>query len=83
VVRHTKKIVEMMGKIFPTRNNQVLLDLFEKTADLREATKSAWQEFMRAVLTKKSSLERPRAHPSVRRALEEAGMWPAPADGGI
>jgi hypothetical protein len=61
--------------------SEVLLDLFEKTADLREATKSAWQEFMKAVLTKTSSPERPTAYPSVRRALEEAGMWPAPADG--
>ena len=66
--------IYMAGSI----TSEVLLDLFEKTADLREATKAAWQGFMTAVLANTPSPERPTAHPSVRRALEEVGMWPVP-----
>jgi hypothetical protein len=58
--------------------SEVLLDLFEKTADLRDATKAAWQGFMTTVLGNSPSPESPTAHPSVRRALEEAGIWPVP-----
>jgi hypothetical protein len=58
--------------------SEVLLDLFEKTADLRDATKPAWQGFMTTVLGNSPSPESPTAHPSVRRALEEAGIWPVP-----
>lgn len=58
--------------------SEVLLDLFEKTADLREATNAAWQNFMTVVLANTPNPETPSAHPSVRRALEEAGIWPMP-----
>jgi len=66
--------IYMAGSI----TSEVLLDLLEKTADLREATKAAWQGFMAAVLANSPSPERPTAHPSVRRALEEVGLWPVP-----
>jgi len=54
-----------------------MLEVFDRTADLRTQTREAWQRFMTRMLVGKEPDEW-NAYPELRLKLEAAGMWPPP-----
>jgi hypothetical protein len=57
-------------------------EMFERTSDLHEETKAAWQEFM-SEMQKGKKPDDYYTYPTLRAAMEQVGMWPAaPSPGG-
>jgi hypothetical protein len=55
---------------------ELLKELFEKTKDLHDQTKSAWQKFL-AKMSEKKEPDDYYAYPGLRYEMTTAGMWPA------
>src|SRR5207244_1729967 len=57
------------------KTSDILIDLFERTADLRDATKKSWQQFVTKMMEGKDPEDR-FAYPTLRGEMEKAGIWP-------